>query len=114
MMSSALKTVTTKASKTSTPQTEKAAKGQKKNHAGGYTFTVSPLERAKRFLILGSEGSFYQSGAKLSKENAKNLIKLIEAGHSTELVDLIVEVSTEGRAPKQDAGLFALVARYGR
>jgi 60 kDa SS-A/Ro ribonucleoprotein len=108
MMSSALKTVTTKASKTSTPQSEKAAKGQKQNHAGGYTFTVSPLERAKRFLILGSEGSYYQSGAKLSKENAKNLIKLIESGHSTELVDLIVEVSTEGRAPKQDAGLFAL------
>jgi 60 kDa SS-A/Ro ribonucleoprotein len=108
MMSSALKSVTTKASKTSTPQSEKAVKGQKKNHAGGYTFTVSPLDRAKRFLILGSEDSFYQSGKKLSKENAKNLIKLIESGHSTELVDLIVEVSTEGRAPKQDAGLFAL------
>jgi 60 kDa SS-A/Ro ribonucleoprotein len=91
-----------------TPQGQKAVKGQKKNNAGGYTFVVSPLDRAKRFLILGSEDSFYMTGTKLTAQNAKNLIKLIEDGHSTELVDLIVTVSTEGRAAKQDPGVFAL------
>lgn len=98
-----------------TPQTVKSEKGLKKNNAGGYVFTVSDLDRAKRFLILGSDASFYQSGAKLTKQNADNLIKVIEGGRSRELVDAIVEISTGGRAAKQDAGLFALAvaASYG-
>lgn len=93
---------------TATPQTEKAAKGQKRNNAGGYSFTVSDLEQAKRFLILGSSSNYYTPGAELTKENAKVIIKLAESEHSRDLVDLIVQISTEGRAAKQQPGLFAL------
>ena len=93
-MTSALKNINYR--NPETPQSEKAAKGQVKNNAGGYTFKVTPLDLAKRFLILGSETNFYQSGAKLSKLNADNLIKLIEKhGKSAELVDLIVEAGLD-------------------
>lgn len=93
----------------STPQTEKAVKGQKKNAAGGYTFKVTDMERAKRFLILGSESNYYTPGAKLSTDNAKVLTKLASDPYTGEaLIDLIVQISTEGRAPRQNPALFAL------
>lgn len=109
-MTDSLKTVRTRKSPvTKTPQTEKAVKGQKKNAAGGYVFTIEDLERAKRFLILGSESNFYKSGQEMSAENAKTLVKLAESDESSKaLVDLIVAVSTEGRAPKVNPALFAL------
>lgn len=91
-----------------TPITQKAVAGQKKTHQGGYAFTISPLDRAKRFLILGSEGSFYQTGEALTRENAKVVEALAQSPEATQLIDLIVEVSTSGRAPKQSPGLFAL------
>lgn len=110
-MADALKTVVTRKVPTTTPQTKKAVKGQKKNHQGGYTFVVGDLERVKRFLIMGSEDSFYQSGARLSLENAKTIQKIAssaDAGKVQELIDLIVDVSVGGRAVKQQPGLFAL------
>lgn len=112
-MTSALKSVNYR--NPATPQSEKAAKGQVKNNAGGYTFKVTPFDLAKRFLILGSEKNFYQTGQKLTKLNADNLIKVIKNGQSRELVDEIVAVSTAGRAPKQQPGLFALAiaSSYG-
>ena len=101
-----------------TPQTEKAAKGQKRNNAGGFSFKVSDLDRIKRFLILGSEKSYYQTGAKLTKQNAENVIKYVtkSSANHQEITDLVVEYSTEGRAPKQNPGLFvlAILASHGK
>jgi len=111
MANEALKTVTTRKSVTATPQTEKAAKGQKKNHAGGYAFVIGDFERIKRFLIMGSESSFYQSGAKLALENAKTIQKVAQSGDAEQvraLFDLIEEISVGGRAAKQQPALFAL------
>ncbi len=111
MANDSLKTVVTRKGATATPQTKKAAPGQKKNNAGGYTFTVDALNRIKRFLILGSEASFYQSGAKLSLQNAKTIQDYVGGAsleQTTELIDLITEVSVEGRAAKQQPALFAL------
>lgn len=105
-MVDSLKSVRTR--KTATPQTQKAVKGQKKNSAGGYTFAVGGMERAKRFLILGSESSFYQSGAKMSQDNAKIIEHIAQTEKARELIDLIVDVSVAGRAPKQQPALFAL------
>jgi 60 kDa SS-A/Ro ribonucleoprotein len=94
---------------TATPQSKKAVKGQKKNNAGGFTFVISDTDRLKRFLILGSEANHYVSGQKMSKDNAKVVIKAAsDEATSRELVDLIVEISTEGRAPKPNAAIFAL------
>jgi 60 kDa SS-A/Ro ribonucleoprotein len=76
---------------------------------------ISDLDRAKRFLILGSDEGFYATGAELTKENAKALIRVAQGGRHRELVDAIVEVSVAGRAPKQEPALFALAiaASYG-
>ena len=91
-----------------TPQNEKAAPKQKKNAAGGYTFKVSDMEYVLRFLILGTEGgTYYTDQKKLTKDAAKHTIEMAKT-RSRELVDLIVEVSTSGRAPKNDQAIFAL------
>lgn len=110
MAAESLKTVSTRLGRAATPQTKKAAPGQKKNHSGGFTFVIDDMERAKRFLILGAESSFYRSGEKLAAESAKVIIKLAEGSEqsSMALVQLIVDVSAGGRAPKQSPGLFAL------
>lgn len=106
-MSASLKTVNYR-QPSATPQTQKAAKGQKKNAAGGFSFVINDFERAKRFVILGASDGFYTPGAKFAADNAKSVRKVIDSGQSKELVDYIVEVSTAGRAAKQQPGLFAL------
>lgn len=81
----------------------------KNNDGGGYVFKIDDMDRAKRFLVLGSEKNFYRSGTEMSAQNAKTIIGLAsDARTSKPLVDLIVEISTEGRAPKQNPALFAL------
>lgn len=99
---------TTILGKVATPQFLKAAKGQKRNNARAFTFTVSDVDRAKRFLILGSDGSFYRTGEEMSRDNAEVIITMAKCDESRALTDLIVEISTQGRAPKQDPALFAL------
>jgi 60 kDa SS-A/Ro ribonucleoprotein len=93
-----------------TPQSEPARTDQVKNNAGGYTFQVSGDERIRRFLVLGSDGgTYYTSAAELTKENAA-IVLAYAANEPRKLVDLIVEISTAGRAPKQTPGIFALAA----
>jgi 60 kDa SS-A/Ro ribonucleoprotein len=91
-----------------TPQDQPATTSQVKNNAGGYTFTIDPLAQAKRFLILGTDaGTYYQDAPTLTRDTAAVIIALAEQ-RGTELVDLIVDVSTAGKAPKQQPTLFAL------
>lgn len=115
MVNLTLKAFMTRKGRAATPQSLKAVPGQKRNSAGGFTFVISDLDRAKRFLILGSDEGFYSTGAQLTKENAKALIRVAQGGQHRELVDAIVEVSVAGRAPKQEPALFALAiaASYG-
>lgn len=108
-MTRSLATVVTRTGLKATSQTEKAEKGQKKNDAGGYSFKITDMQRAKRFLIMGSEGTFYKSGEKLSLENAKTIQRIAkDPEKARELIDLIVDVSVSGKAVKQQPGLFAL------
>lgn len=93
------------------PQSEQADSRQVKNNAGGFTFVLTDVERIKRFLIIGSDKTYYQSGQGLTRENALHLIDFL--GRSSEeeqnkLLDLIENISVEGRAPKQSPALFAL------
>lgn len=100
-----------KVKKTVTPQTKVIPGREKdmvKNSAGGATFQLDEFGQLDRFLILGSEGgSFYTSERKLTKQNAKNVIKAIELD-GVRVVNRIVEISDAGRAPKNDPALFAL------
>lgn len=92
-----------------TPQTEAIpGEDQVKNSAGGYVYEISNWDRFQRFLILGSEGgSYYASERKLTVENARCAISCIKED-GVRAVDLIVEISDQGRAPKNTPALFAL------
>jgi 60 kDa SS-A/Ro ribonucleoprotein len=78
------------------------------NNAGGYSFKVGAWEQFKRFLILGSEGGTFYCGEKeLTIENAQNSIACIKHD-GIKAVQMIVDVSHAGRAPKNDPAIFAL------
>ncbi len=85
-----------------------------KNNAGGYTFSVSPRERLLRFLVLGADGATYyatkQDHFKQAYAGTEKAIQVL----GKEAVDLIVDVSVKGRAPKQDAAIFALALCVAR
>lgn len=85
---------------TSTPQVQ--------NNAGGFVFEVDKWKRLERFLILGSEkGTYYVKEQTLTRDNAVNVIACIKENY-TRVIDLIVEISDTGRAPKNTPALFAL------
>lgn len=92
----------------STPQTEQAHILQAPNNGGGFSFTVTHWEQLRRFLILGSAGGTYYVGeGKLTRDNAKCSDACL-AEDAVRTVREIVEVSEQGRAPKQDPAIFAL------
>lgn len=96
-----------------THQTDPADERQVINSAGGYTFQLDDEARLRRFLILGSDGpTYYTSAADLTKDNAAVVLRVARE-NPTRLVDVIVEISTAGRAPKQNPALFALAVAAG-
>lgn len=92
-----------------TPQNQEIpGKRQVKNSAGGYVFETDAMQRLKRFLILGSESPTYYVGQqKLTVDNAKNVMDCVK-NNGLDTVNMIVEISEAGRAPKNDPALFAL------
>ncbi len=90
-----------------TPQNEPIA-GTVANSAGGYAFPVDDWVRLDRFLILGTEGGSYYAGErKLTRENAEAVIRCL-AADGPRAVARIVGISDAGRAPKNEAAIFAL------
>jgi 60 kDa SS-A/Ro ribonucleoprotein len=97
----------------STPQSQQADPRQVKNNAGGYVFQISDEAQLRRFLNLGvSGGTYYVTEAELTRQNAEVVLRAAQE-NGQRLVDLIVEISTAGRAPRQNPGLFALAAVAG-
>lgn len=93
---------------TKTPQTEQADARQSANHAGGFSFTVDPWKRLERFIVLGSSaGAYYSTPKQLTKENAQVVLECC-AEDGPRAVRIIAEISEAGRAPKNDAAVFAL------
>ncbi len=91
-----------------TPQTEQANPAQVPNSAGGYSFALDDWQRLHRFLILGTEGgSYYVKERKLTRDNAYVVLRCLQE-NGMRTVELIHEISTSVRAPKNDAALFAL------
>ena len=91
-----------------TPQTEPVSSAQVANSTGGYTFAVDIWTRVRRFLILGAEGGTYYIGErKLIVENAKAINEAL-ATDPAKLVGILVEVSDQALAPKNDPAIFAL------
>ncbi len=81
---------------------------QVRNSAGGYAYPVDDWTRLDRFLLLGTEGgSYYATEQKLTVENAKSVIRCIQKD-GVRVVRRIAEISTSGRAAKNNPALFAL------
>lgn len=96
-----------------TPQSEQADPRQAANNAGGYSFTIPAEARVHRFLTLGTDGgTYYSTEQALTKDNAQVVLDAARS-NGAELVDQIIEISTAGRAPRQNPGLFALAAASG-
>jgi 60 kDa SS-A/Ro ribonucleoprotein len=97
-----------------TPQSEPIpGSAQVPNSAGGFAWAMDPWSRLDRFLVLGTEGGTYYVGEReLTVENAAAVAECI-AEDGPRVVRRIVEVSTAGRAPKNDPALFALAMAAG-
>ena len=98
-----------------TPQNQPATPTQAQNAAGGYVFAVDDWARLRRFLTLGTTGGTYYATARdLTRDNADIVVRLAHAD-GPRVVTEVVDISTTGRAPKADPGLFALavVAAHG-
>jgi len=103
-MVDALSLITTRA----TPQTEQADPRQAQNNAGGYSFVLDDESRLDRFLVTGVDsGTYYVNAKDLAVDNAQVVMRLAKSDGEY-LVRRVVEISTAGRAPKQNAGVFAL------
>jgi 60 kDa SS-A/Ro ribonucleoprotein len=111
-MSDALKNYGTLA----TPQSESIpGKNQVKNNAGGYVYTIDHWTRLHRFLILGSDsGTYYVTERKLTVDNAACVLDCLK-DDGVRAVQMAVEISQAGRAPKNDQAIFvlALALNYG-
>jgi 60 kDa SS-A/Ro ribonucleoprotein len=92
-----------------TPQSEPIpGSSQVPNSAGGYSFAVDDWTRLDRFLVLGTEGgSYYASEKTLTKDNAKAVERCIKAD-GPRVVNRVVEISDQGRAPKNDPAILVL------
>src|ERR1022692_1402168 len=67
--------------------------------------------RLTRFLMLGSEcGTYYVQQRALTVENATAVIECLKTD-GLRVVRTVVEISTSGRAPKNEPALFALRRR---
>ena len=103
------KHVSTRLRRVTTPQAEPILNSnQIPNSAGGYVWAVDHWTRLDRFLIFGSErGTYYIRERQLTQENAVAVQACI-AEDGPRVVQRVVEISTSGRAPKNDAALFVL------
>lgn len=92
-----------------TPQSEPIpGKQMAQNNAGGFSFVVDNWKRLERFLVLGSEGgTYYVNEVSLTRDNATAAMACLNED-GRRVVDLVVAVSTAGRAPKNDPALFVL------
>ena len=97
-----------------TPQMQpQPGKDQVVNAAGGYVYALDDWARVDRFLMLGSEGgTYYAAEAKLTRDNAQHLASMVKADGAA-VVRRIIDISLAGRAPKQDAAIFALAMCAG-
>lgn len=97
-----------------TPQSEPIPDAyQVKNSAGGYSFQVDKWKRLERFVVLSSEGgSYYCSEKKLTLDNAKSVKECLDED-GLRVVQTVLDISENGRAPKNTPALFVLAMAAG-
>lgn len=95
-----------KALSTPTPQTEPISPKQVKNNAGGYVFSIGPLEQVKRFLILGTEGGTYYCDERRHTLQAFDALKKALTSSPLEVLAEVVRVLSHNLALKPDPAIF--------
>lgn len=96
----------------STPQRQRipGRSDQVENQAGGFVWSVDPITRLRRFLVLGAEGNtYYATEQQMMQEN----VQALHDADPMDAIHLIVEISHEGLAPKNDPAIFALAFYAG-
>lgn len=87
---------------------EKLSENQVLNNTGGYVYKLDKWAHLDRFLILGAEGGTYYANERNHViQNYDNLLECVSE-NGVKVVNRIVEISQEGRAPKNDPAIFAL------
>ena len=78
--------------------------------AGGFVWQITDKEQVIRYLIIGSEGgNFYQTPQQVSSQCASCVLRMTRTPDNFKwLIETIRQVSTEGRAAKQESTLLAL------
>lgn len=92
----------------SPPQSAPLREDQVPNSAGGFSWAVDKWTHLRRFLVLGSAGGTYYIGEKDLTDEGLKTIEACLAEDGFRLVNTIVEISEQGRAPKNDYAVFAL------
>ncbi|MDE2096410.1 MAG: TROVE domain-containing protein [Patescibacteria group bacterium] len=93
-----------------TAQNKQARPEQVENSAGGYVFEIPKMEQAKRFLILGTTSpTYYASAQTLTAENAA-VVRELANNDGLAFLELIKDVSVNGRAKTQNPTIFSLAA----
>lgn len=97
----------------STPQSRPADPRQVPNNAGGHGFQIGDDALVHRFLTIGTTGgTFYVSEQKLTADTAAVVLRAARERPEW-LVARVVDVSTNGRAPRVNPAIFALAAAAG-
>lgn len=99
------------------PQTQPilGRKDMIKNNAGGYVFQVTDKQQLERFLLCGTlGGTYYVKEQKLTLDNAKVIVNLIQKDGMA-VLDTVSRLSSEKRILKQNTAIFvlALALTYG-
>jgi 60 kDa SS-A/Ro ribonucleoprotein len=95
-------------SRTLPVQTPIPNKGQILNSTGGYVWQVNDWDRLTRFLVLGTEGgTYYVAEHDLLKSNYGAITNCL-AADAARTIQTVVDISTQGRAYRQEPALFAL------
>jgi 60 kDa SS-A/Ro ribonucleoprotein len=95
---------------TATPQTRPipGRADMARNDAGGYGWRTEPWKQLDRFLILGVEGNtYYCRQQDLTVDNVQNVIHCLQQDEAA-FIEHVAALSESGRAPKNDAAIFAL------
>ncbi len=90
------------------PQNERLDNRQVENNAGGYVYQIHPLDRLRRFLILGADGgTYYVKPGTHVRDNLRNVTDVIDQ-YPEQALSLVKEVSTEALAPRNTPAILVL------
>ena len=79
-----------------------------KTHEGGLAFQLTPMQRLEQFIFNGNErGTYYVKPQALAVANAMAAVQAMnESG--VEAINTIVDISRQGRAPRNSTALFSM------